>query len=185
MNRKCLFQSKSGVLSLIGLLPLLCFLFQTHAFADMASTNYSIAGQFVGGSGSESSTNYQVAESALNVFSQPALSSSNYQLGSGAETFSATDLARISAVSPENHPVFYSDSTADYTVTAVDPDNDTLQYRARQDGTLKAGPQSSNQLSWNLSNDDPGRRNIELAVIDPDGTVVTNQSAYVVRRPVK
>lgn len=184
-RRKHLFRSGCKAPNLLMTLAIFCILFPASARSDVASTNYSISGEFSFGTGNESSANYQVADSALDVFLQVPLSSANYQLGSRAEAFSATGLAGINSIAPSNFPKFYSDSTANYTVNATDPDNDSLQYRAKQDGTLKDGPQAGNELSWALSDNDLGRRNVELAVMDADGTVVKNQSAYIVKRPVK
>ncbi|MFH0985802.1 MAG: hypothetical protein V1882_09765 [Candidatus Omnitrophota bacterium] len=187
MKRQRLFPSKfrSRNPNLAAILVVSCLLFPGVAFSDITSTNYQISGRFTSGNGNESSTSYQIEHSSVDTFSQVALSSTNYQLGSGAEAAATVNVSEIRSVSPGDHAKFYSDSTSDYTVTAFDPDNDSIQYRAKQDGTVKDGPQAGNDLSWALSDSDLGRKNIELAVVDPDGTIVKNQSAYIVRRPVK
>ena len=171
-----------------GLLFLVCsFSFLSlPASADSASTNYALVeDQFTGGGGSASSANYQVAETSFASFAGEAMSSTNYGLASKVGIAGAAPIAAINSVSPANFSKHYSDENASFTVTAVDPDSDSLQYQATQDSTTKVPAQSSNVLSWALGSLDIGRRLIQLHVIDPDGTVVTRQSAYVYRRPVK
>ena len=80
---------------------------------------------------------------------------------------------------------FFHDQSASYTVSATSQDDDTLEYRALQDSTVKAGPQASGTLSWTLGESAIGPHTMSLEAIDPQGTTLKKQEAYVVRRPTK
>ncbi len=160
--------------------------FLPFVLADGSSANYAISeDRFTGGGGSASSTNYQALETMVSTFSAEAMSSSNYAMEPKVGISSAVNLVEINSVSPATYSRHYHDETPSFTVTAVDPDSDTLQYQVKQDTTLKDGPQSSNELSWSLSSSDIGRHTLNFEVLDPDGTVIKQQPAYVYRRPVK
>ncbi len=155
-------------------------------YADSSSVNYALAAdRFTGGGGSASSTNYQIAETSLEFFAGDAASSTNYGVTPKAGINPATNIVSINSVSPTDYSRHYHDENATFTVTAVDPDSDSLQYRAKQGTTVKDGPQASNELSWALSSSDIGRHTMNLEVIDPDGTVIKPQQAYVFRSPTK
>ena len=163
-----------------SLLPL------NFAFADSSSVNYSLVeDRFTGGGGSASSAHYQVAETSFDSFSRGALISTNYAEETKVGIAGAAAIVALNSISPANFSKHYTDGSASFTVTAIDPDSDALQYRVKQDSTVKAGPQTSNQLGWAFSNSDAGRHTLGFEVIDPDGTVLKQQSAYVYRRPVK
>lgn len=156
------------------------------AFADVNSTNYTLTeDRFTGGGGSASSANYQIAETSFDSFSGDSISSTNYGVAAKVGISGASPVASLNGISPAAYAKHYSDESPSYTVTAVDPDSDTLEYRVKQDSTVKDGPQTSNVLSWALSNSDVGRRTLSFEVLDPDGTVVKQQPAYVFRRPTK
>ena len=89
------------------------------------------------------------------------------------------------SISPSNFAKLYSDVDASYTVQATSQDGNSLEYRAKQDSTTKDGPQASNVLSWTLNASDQGRHTMSFEVIDPQGTTLQKQEAYVVRRPTK
>ncbi len=167
------------------ILPLALF-FQSMALADSSSTNYALSeDRFTGGGGNASSTNYQIAETAFEIFSGENQSSTNYAVGPKVGINDSHNIVNINSVSPSNYSRHYSDENASFTVTAVDPDSDTLQYRAKQDTTTKVSAQSSNVLTWALSSSDIGRHIMNIEVIDPDGNVIKPQPAYVFRRPTK
>jgi uncharacterized protein YfaP (DUF2135 family) len=154
--------------------------------ADSSSANYTLAeDRFTGGGGSASSANYQLAETSFEGFGNAAMTSANYALETKVGVSGAADIATINSVSPGNFAKFYSDSNASYTVSAVSQDGEALQYSAKQDSTTKVSAQSSNVLSWALSTSDQGRHTMGLSVIDPHGTTLKKQEAYIVRRPTK
>lgn len=162
------------------------FFFIRPVFADPSSTNYSVAESFfpAASEGEVTSTNYAVVESTIDYFEKTATSSTNYE-AEGAIGIAGSDLIPvIQNVSPSSGR-FFSDENAEFTVTAISPDNDTLEYEAKQDGTTKDGPQSSNILTWALSGSDLGRRAVTVHVSDPDGSVIQHKNEYVFRRPVK
>lgn len=154
--------------------------------ADSSSESYALAeDRFTGGGGSASSESYQIVETSFESFSGDSLSSANYALAPKVGIDSAAHIVTINSVSPANYSRHYADENATFTVSALDPDSDHLEYRATQDGTVKAGPQASHELSWAWNESDLGRHTIRLEVIDPDGTVAKQQAAYVFRRAVK
>lgn len=156
------------------------------AHADSSSANYALSeDRFTGGGGSASSANYQIAETSFEPFSGESLASTNYGVAPKTGISASTNIVNINSVSPSGFSRHYTDENASFTVTAADPDSDTLEYRAKQDTAVKAGPQASNTLTWALSGSDKGRHTMNLEVIDPDGTVIKQQAAYVFRRPVK
>ena len=170
----------------LPLAALFCLLAGSYAFSDTSSTNYTLVEyRFTGGGGNASSTNYQVADSSFGNFSQSAMTSTNYALEAGAGISSGAGIGSINSVSPGDHSKFYSDGNASYTVSAVSQDGDTLQYSAKQDATTKVSAQASSTVSWALSTSDQGRHTMGLSVIDPQGTALKKQEAYVVRRPTK
>ena len=148
-------------------------------------TNYSVTeARFTGGGGDASSTNFQLTESSFDQFTSGSLTSTNYgletKIGVGGQ-----GIGQIVSVTPSDFTEFYTDQNASYTVTAVSQDGDALQYLAKQDATTKVGPQSSGVLSWTLSTSDIRRHTMSLEAIDPQGTTLKKQEAYVVRRPTK
>ncbi len=162
---------------------------EEYAFASFAQattgTNYVLSeDRFTGGGGDATSTNYQVAESSFDIFSNTPMVSANYAADTKVGVGGA-GLADINAVSPSDFTKLYFDQSVSYVVTAVSQDGDTLQYRASQDATVKAGPQASGTLTWTLSATDVGRHTMSLEAIDPQGTTLKKQEAYVVRRPTK
>lgn len=181
-------RSKQGRSNLSILFISLCtFFFSNLAFAaDPASANYQIGeSYFPAAAGNAQSTNYKADEGSVDYFSKTTAASANYSFETEVGVSGAEKIPVINSVSPSGNAKFFSDESAAYTITAVSPDSDTLQYRAKQDGTTKAGPQTSSALSWSLGSSDLGRRAVKLEVIDPDGTVLKQQPAYIYRRPVK
>ena len=172
---------------LLGLVAsVFCLVPCAVCFADPSSANYAVAeDRFTGGGGGASSANYQVAETSMDSFGQAAMSSANYAVETKVGIAGTLNLAAINGISPSDFSKHYSDENASFTVTAVDPDSDSLQYRAKQETTTKAGPQSSGTLSWALSASDLGRHTLSFEVLDPDGTVLKKHSACVFRRPTK
>ena len=162
------------------------FCFLPPASADSSSSNYALVeDRFTGGGGSASSTNYQIAESSFEQFSGTGLTSANYALDQKIGVSGGSDIATINTISPSGFSKFFSDNNASYTVQAVSQDGDTLQYGAKQDSTTKVSAQASNTVSWALTHSDIGRHTNTVQVIDPQGTTIKKQDAYVVRRPVK
>ena len=159
----------------------------SSAFADTSSTNYSLSSDHFasGGALSITSSSYKVEEGTLDSFAKDNLTSTNYKVDGKMGVAGQHNVALVSSVTPGNFAKYYTDESTSFTVTAQDPDSDTLQYQAKQDGTTKDGPQASNNLVWALSTSDRGRRALSLEVIDPDGTVSKPQAMYVYRRPVK
>lgn len=156
------------------------------AFAESTSPNYALNGKFTGGSGGGTSTNYEVSQGSFGMFSGVSgATSANYQIQSGDTNPTTLGTPEITGTTPGEYAWFFDDATADYSVATYEMDGDSLQYQAKQDGAMKDGPQSSENLSWVLSAADRGRHAIEIEVIDPDGTVSKQQHAYVVRRPIK
>ncbi len=168
----------------------LLFLFalsaSSQALADSSSASYALVeDRFTGGGGDASSTNYQIKESSFEVFSNGAMTSTNYGLETKTGISGAADIATINSITPGDLTKFYSDSNASYVVSATSQDGDSLQYSAKQDATSKVSAQSSSTLSWALATSDQGRHTMSLNVIDPQGTTLKKQEAYVVRRPTK
>ncbi len=164
----------------------LCFLTFDFASADPSSTNYAIAESYfpTASAGTITSTNYKVDEGSIDHFFKTTTTSTNYA-AEGAFGIAGADLIPVIQNISPSAGRFFSDANADFTVTAVSPDSDTLGYLAKQDSTTKDGPQSSSNLVWALSSSDLGRRAVAIHVSDPDGTVVQNVSEYVFRRPMK
>ena len=170
------------------LLKIFVFLFlaSVPAWADSSSANYALVEErFTGGSGDASSSNYQMKESSFEIFGNGAMTSTNYALETKTGISGARDIATINSVTPANFAKFYHDDNASYTLGATSQDGDTLQYSAKQDSTTKVSAQSSSTLSWALGSSDVGRHAMSLHVIDPQGTTLKKQDAYVVRRPTK
>lgn len=134
---------------------------------------------------SAASASYKAEESAVDWFTKENLTSTNYQVAGKIGVNGASDIVAINSVTPGDYSRFYTDESASFTVEAQDPDNDPLQYQAKQGGTLKDGPQAENVLTWTLDLSDQGRHTVSLDVLDPDGTVRKNQAMYAYRRPVK
>jgi hypothetical protein len=163
-----------------------CVCYLGLAFADSSSTNYALVeDRFTGGGGNASSANYQVAETSFNPFSGSALASTNYALETKFGISGGMNVATVNSIAPGDYAKFFHDQSASYIMSATSQDGDTLQYRALQDSTVKAGPQAFGTLSWSLSAADIGRHAINLEAIDPQGTTLKRQQAYVVRRPAK
>ena len=157
------------------------------AHADQQSANYRLEAEIVtgGGNGLVTSTNYKVEENTIDWFTKSTLSSASYSLESLAGIQDVANIPVISSVEPGNYARFFTDESASFTVNAATPDGDPLTYEAKQDGTTKVGPQTSNVLSWTLGDPDKGRHALDLSVIEQHGTVTKPQAAYVFRRPVK
>ncbi len=163
------------------------YLFSSGAlFADATSTNYAVKeDRFTGGGGDASSTNYQIGEMSFDPFSQAGMTSTNYAAETKVGIAGTLAISAINSITPTDYSKHYADESPSFTVSATDPDADSLQYRVKQDTTVKAGPQSSSTLNWALSTSDIGRHTFNFEVIDPDGTVLKPQAAYVYRRPTK
>ena len=162
-----------------------CFA-RPNAWADSSSANYALVeDRFTGGAGSASSANHRVDESSFDAFGNAAMASASYALQTKVGISGGADIATIHSVTPVGFAKFFHDNEASYTVGAVSQDGQALQYSAKQDSAIKSGPQSSNVLSWALGASDIGRHTMSLEVMDPDGTTLKKQEAYVVRRPVK
>ena len=178
MTRKNIFLLT--LLTFISLLPVASFA------ADPSSTNYQAAeSYFSAGIGNAQSANYKIDEGNIDSYKKDSASSTNYSLQGKVGISGTAKLPVINSTTPASYAKFFSDQSASYNVSATSTDGDSLQYRAKQDGTVKAGPQSSSTLSWALGSSALGRRAHNLEVIDPDGTVVKPQAAYIYRRPVK
>ena len=168
---------------LIGFL----FFFPSVIYADMQSTNYKIESEAEseGSAYSITSTNHKVEESALNFFNTDGLTSTNYKID-GVTGFGGSLVPIISSIAPGNFSKYLTDESPSFTVTAQDPDSDSMEYQLKMDGTVKVAFQSSNVLSHALSGSDRGRHTYTFEVRDADdGTVNQNQYAYMFRRPVK
>ena len=154
--------------------------------ADPASTNFSVAESwYAAGGGNAQSTDYKVEESSIDSYGKGSLSSTHYGLEGKVGIKGTEQIPYISSITPANYSKFFTDESASFTVAASTPDGDTLQYLAKQDSTTKDGAQSSNVLTWSLSGSDLGRHVIDIQVIDPQGTTLQKQDAYVARRPTK
>src|SRR5262245_51426776 len=93
-----------------------------NAHADSSSANYGLSeDRFTGGGGNASSANYQLAETSFDFFSGQAASSSNYAVDPKVGISSASNLVSINSITPSDFSKYYSDASASYTVTAVDP----------------------------------------------------------------
>ncbi len=155
-------------------------------FSGSAWADYKVVeDRFTGGGGNASSTNYQIVESSFDSFGNAAMTSTNYALETKVGVSGGKDIATINSITPVDFTKFFHDGNASYTVSAVSQDGQSLQYLAKQDSTTKVSAQSSNVLSWELSSSDIGRHTMSLSAIDPDGTTLKKQEAYVVRRPTK
>ena len=170
-----------------GFLLITILLFAERASADQQSANYRLEAEIVtgGGDGLVTSASYKIEESTIDWVTKATLSSVNYTLENKAGINDVENIPVISSVAPGNYSRFFTDESASFTVNATTPDSDPLEYQAKQDGTTKAGPQTSNVLSWALGASDKGRRALELSVIEQHGTVIKQQTMYVYRRPVK
>lgn len=158
----------------------------TNVYADPQSSSFRLTDDFFShGGGNASSANYQAAETTLGFSAQSTLRSANYSAEGKAGIEGTNKIPTIQSVSPGDYARFFTDEPASFTVTAVTPPPDTLQYQAKQDGVSKAGPQASGTLRWPLGPSAQGRHAVSLNAIDPDGTVSKQQATYVVRRPVK
>lgn len=176
---------KPAAIASIALL-FLFYGFNDLTFADSTSANYALVeDHLTGGGGKTTSTNYELEETSFGQFGQAALASTNYVAETKVGISGGLGIAVINSISPADFAKLYSDENASYTVQAISQDGDTLQYRAKQDSTTKAGPQASNVLSWSLSTSDQGRHTMTLEAIDPHGSTIKKQDAYVVRRPTK
>lgn len=172
------------MLTVVSLAILLCSPACVHA--DSSSANYALTeDRFTGGGGSATSANYQIAESSFNSFGNAAMSSTNYALETKVGISGGAGIATINSISPADYVKFFSDENASYTVSAVSQDGDTLQFGAKQDVTTKVSAQASNTVTWALSGSDLGRHTNTLQAIDPNGTAIKKQEAFVVRRPTK
>ena len=182
---------KSGFIKYFVLFLVLIFDFCILNFdlsfaADPASTNFSITeSYFPAGRSDAQSSSYKIAEGGIDSFARAAASSTHYSVEGKAGISGTEKIPYITAISPGDLSRNYTDEAASFTVSASTPDGDALQYRVKQDGTTKAGPQSSNLLSWALGASDKGRHALSFEVIDPQGTVVKTQANYIYRRPVK
>lgn len=151
-----------------------------------SSTNYQVQNEiFSGGAGNGSSTSYGVANARLENYAWNTHSSTNYEVQAGNANSLAGKIPSIQSVTPGQMAKHFEDDSPTYTVTAISPDDDTLQYRLLVDSTEEVAEQSSNSLNWLLSTADVGRHTVAIEVIDPDGTVTRNQDMYVFRRPMK
>ena len=169
-----------------SVLALCCFLWGSSAWADPSSTNYALSEDvFTGGGGNASSTSYQVTDTSFGSFASAAMTSVNYAMETKAGVSGGPGLGVINSVSPSDHTKFFSAGNASYTISAVSQDGDALQYSAKQDSATKVSAQSSNALTWALSPSDQGRHTMSFSVIDPHGTTLKKQEAYVVRRPTQ
>ena len=172
-----------------GWISLLTFLFLISAlpvYADPSSANYQLGDSyFPAGSGGGSSSSYQVGESTVDYFEKSTASSTNYAVENKVGISGLQKIPVIQSVTPGDYARFYTDENASYAVSATTPDSDSLQYRAKEDAATKVAAQSSSTLAWTLAGGDKGRHTMSMEVIDPDGTVAKQQTAYIFRRPVK
>jgi hypothetical protein len=160
--------------------------FAPPLYADLSSANYRADLKETAGGGSSSSASYALSQGEVDWSKKDLVTSANYK-AQGQIALGASDLLvpEIQSVNPGNLSRFFTDQNASYTVTASDPDSDTLQYQARQDGTVKVAFQASNALSYALAAGDKGRHKVKFEVQDNDGTVALEQDSYFFRRPVK
>lgn len=157
------------------------------AFADAQSTNFKLESNFSSGGGAASgtSTNFKIEEGNIDWTEKANLSSSTYKVDSAIGTSGAPPVAVIQSITPADYTRFYTDQSASFVVTAVSPDNDPLQYEAKQDGVSKAGPQPSCPLTWPFTLSDKGKHTIDLSATEQHGTVTASRKIYVMRKPVK
>ena len=157
------------------------------AYADTSSTNYAVSSDHFAGGGvlSMTSADYKAEESTVDWTTKDNLTSTNYKVDGKIGISGQHNVVLFNSVTPGDFAKYFTDESTSFAVSAQDPDSDSLQYQAKQDGTTKAGPQSSSTLGWALSASDRGRRALKFEIIDPDGTVSKPQSMYVYRRPVK
>ncbi len=156
-------------------------------YADASSTNFALEGEYQSSGAllSAASTNYALEESALDFNAKDNLSSTNYAL-EGSVGYGQSLVPIISSVSPGDFSKYFTDESPSFTVTATDPDSDSLEYQLKMDGTVKDAFQASNVLTFALSSSDRGRRSFAFEVRDSsDGTVSQNQSSYIFRRPIR
>jgi len=174
------------VLFALCFLFLVTFLLPPSAFAA-TSANYEIDAMTLSGGGAASveSANYEIERGRIGLFPRTEADSTNYTAQNGDGVSLSYLIPEITAVSPGNYGKYYSDESPAYTVTAVSPDQETLSYQARMDGTVADGPQASNELSWALSAGDVGRHTLALEASDPSGSAAMARIIYVFRRPVK
>ena len=154
--------------------------------ADPSSTNFQITESYLpAGRANTQSSSYKIAEGGIDPFAKAAATSTNYAIDGKTSIAGTEQIPYISSITPANYSKFFTDESASFTVAASTPDGDTLQYRAKQDGTVKAGPQTSSTLSWTLGASDQGRHALTFEVIDPQGTVLSTRADYICRRPIK
>ena len=155
-------------------------------FADMSSAAYQISqGEVTAGGGNGSSASFQMAEGTIRGMGGGILSSAHYAVEGKAGIGSNLNIPAIQSIVPGDLSRFYTDQSASFEVQASTPDNAPLQYQAKQDSTIKAGPQASSTLTWALGNSDKGKHAMVLSATGPDGTTTQNQNTYFFRRPVK
>jgi len=157
------------------------------AFADSQSPSYKLESEVFSGGGNLQLTSaaYKIEEAGIDWIGKVDLTGANYRVDATIGIYGNEPIAIISSTTPGNFSKFYTDQSASFTVNASSPDGDPLTYEAKQDSVSKAGPQTSNILSWALGAADKGRRNLDLIVSEQHGTVVNQQAMYVYRRPVK
>lgn len=161
-------------------------LIPNRLYAELSSTNYKAELKETGGGGSSSSSSYSIAEGEIDWGKKDLLTSTSYKVeGQVGISSGILLIPEIQSVTPSNYSRFFTDGNASFTVQARDPDNDPLQYQAKQDGTVKVAFQSSSTLTYALSASDKGRHAVKFEVKDNDGTVAAEQAMYAFRKPVK
>ncbi|MBI4115396.1 MAG: hypothetical protein HY447_02350 [Candidatus Omnitrophica bacterium] len=178
---------KRGRSRFTSLLFLAFYFSISTSFADSSSATFRLESETATGGGaiSVTSTNFRTEESSLEWFSKESLASANYKMEARVGVSGTNPIPVINSIMPGDFARFYTDQSSSFTVQAKSPDSTALQYRVKQDGTVKVGPQASSTLTWPLSVSDKGRHNVTFEVIHPKGNVAKTQAEYVYRRPVK
>lgn len=163
----------------------LFLLISGKASADLTSTNYKADIEMSGAaSPNMTSVNYAL-NASVDWIHSGNLAGTNYSVSGNSGINSYGPDLTIQTTVPGNYTKYFSDQSPSFTLTTVSADGDTLSYQAKQDGTLKDGPQASNVLTWAISAGDLGRRAVRLEVTDTEGTVSQDMAMFVLRRPYK
>ena len=131
------------------------------------------------------STNYKVDSGVIDDVAKTAATSTNYALEGKVGIDGQNPVPVINSITPGDFARNYTDESPSFTVSATSPDSETISYEAKQDGTTKDGPQTTNPLTWALVTGDKGRRVITFNVSDATGVARKDQSLYAYRRPTK
>jgi len=162
-------------------------LIATPVWAGPSSTNYEVELKLSGVAGDQlSSTNYAIEDGEAPIAANVAMTSTNYEVSEspGAGLPNARLMPRITAVVPASFARLYELEQKSFTVTANDPDSETLEYQLRLDGVVKQAYQASNVLNFTPATTDFGRGAFQIEVRDnDDGVVAYEQAGFVFHEP--